>query len=150
MDPAHMSGLQRMQAFVDGSLPHPSMTDTLPMRVTAADRGFARFRARADARHLNTLGGVHGGFAATVLDSATGCAVHTLLEPGVGYATVDLSVKLVKAVPVDADLSAEARVIHSSSRLAVAEGFLRDEAGTLLAHGTATCLILRPAARSEG
>lgn len=148
MDAPELTGLERIQAFIDGRLQHPSMTDTLPMRITAADRGFVRFRARADARHLNALGGVHGGFAASVLDSATGCAVHTLLEPGVGYATVDLSVKLVKAVLPDTELTAEGRVIHASSRLGVAEASLRDAAGTLLAHASATCLIVRASVRS--
>ncbi len=144
MKPAGMSGLEILRAFIDGRLPQPSMTHTIPTRAIAAERGSVRFGARADERHLNTLGGVHGGFAATVLDSATGSAVHSMLDAGVGYSTVDLSVNLVKAIPVDQELTAEAKVIHLSTRLGVAEGFLRDAVGTLLAHATATCLIQRP------
>lgn len=81
--------------------------------------------------------------AATVLDSVTGCAVHTMLDVGVGYGTVDLNVKMLKAIPLDRDLTAEGRVIHLSRTIGVSEGSLRDEEGTLFAHATATCAILR-------
>ena len=99
---------------------------------------------RADGRHLNPLGGVHGGFAATVLDSVTGCAVHTMLEAGVGYGTVDLHVKMLRPVPRDVDLVAEGRVINLSKNLGVAEGTLKTPDGKLLAHASATCMIQRP------
>jgi len=138
-----MSGLEFVQAMVDGKFPHPSMADTIPMRAVEAGSGFVKFTVRADSRHLNPLGGVHGGFAATVLDSVTGCAVHTLLEAGSGYGTVDLNVKMLKAIPLDQELVAEARVLHLSRSLGVSEGSLRDSEGTLLAHATCTCAILR-------
>ena len=92
---------------------------------------------------MNPLGGVHGGFAATVLDSVTGCAVHARLEAGVGIGTIDLNVKMLKAVPLEQDLVAEGRVINISRSLGVSEASLRDAEGTLLAHATATCAILR-------
>jgi uncharacterized protein (TIGR00369 family) len=136
-----MSGLEVFQAMRDGKLPHATMADTIPMRVTEAGPGYVKFHARADRRHVNPLGGVHGGFAATVLDSVTGCAVHTMLEAGVGIGTIDLNVKMLKAVPQD--LVAEGRVIHVSRSLGVSEASLRDAEGTLLAHATATCAILR-------
>jgi uncharacterized protein (TIGR00369 family) len=82
--------------------------------------------------------------AATVLDSVTGCAVHTLLEAGVGIGTIDLHVKMLKAVPIEQDLIAEGRVINLSRSLGVSEASLRDADGALLAHATATCAILRP------
>ena len=138
-----MSGLELVRAMVDGSLAHPSMADTIPMRAVEAGPGHVRFTVRADARHLNPLGGVHGGFAATVLDSVTGCAVHTTLDAGVGYGTVDLNVKMLRAIPVDRELTAEARVIHLSRSLGVSEGSIRDGEGTLFAHATATCAIIR-------
>lgn len=144
MIPAGLTGLQLVQGLIDGSVPRPSMTETLPMRAVAASRGAATFKARADARHLNPMGTVHGGFAATVLDSATGCAVHTTLQAGESYGTVDLHVKLLRPLPADRELTAEARVLHVSRNLAMSEGFLRDEDGTLLAHATATCAIFRP------
>ena len=117
-----MSGLELVQAMVEGTFAHPSMADTIPMRATEAARGRVTFTVRADTRHLNPLGGVHGGFAATVLDSVTGCAVHTMLDVGVGYGTVDLNVKMLKAVPLDRELTAEGRVIHLSRTIGVSEG----------------------------
>jgi uncharacterized protein (TIGR00369 family) len=143
LNPVDMSGLELVQAMVDGTFPHPSMTDTIPMRVTEAGRGYVKFRARADKRHLNPLGGVHGGFAATVLDSVTGCAIHTLLDPRVAYGTVDLNVKMLKAIPLDQELTAEGRVLHFSRTLGASEGTIKDADGTLFAHATATCVILR-------
>jgi len=138
-----MSGLELIQAMIDGKLPHPTMADTIPMRISDVGRGHVTFRARADGRHLNPLGGVHGGFAATVLDSVTGCAVHTMLDAGVAYGTIDLNVKMLKAIPLDQDLIAEGHVIHLSKSLGVAEASLRDAEGTLLAHATCTCAVLR-------
>ena len=143
MNPLELSGLEFVQAMIEGKVPHPSMADTVPMRATEAGPGYIKFRIRADARHLNPLGGVHGGFAATVLDSVTGCAVHTVLDPGVGYGTVDLNVKMLKAIPLDQLLTAEGRVIHVSRNLGVSEGSIRDAEGAVFAHATATCAILR-------
>jgi uncharacterized protein (TIGR00369 family) len=140
---SEMSGLELVKAMIDDTVPHPTMADTIPMRITDAGRGYVKFTARADGRHLNPLGGVHGGFAATVLDSVTGCAVHTMLDAGVAYGTIDLNVKLLKAIPLDQDLIAEGRVIHLSRSLGVSEASLRDAAGTVIAHATCTCAVLR-------
>lgn len=138
-----MSGFEFIQAMMHGKVPHPTMADTIPMRVSEVGRGHVQFRVRADRRHLNPLGGVHGGFAATVLDSVTGCAVLTLLDAGVGFGTIDLNIKMLKAIPLDEGLIAEARVIHLSKKLGVSEASLRNDEGTLFAHATCTCAILR-------
>ncbi len=138
-----MSGLEIMQAMIAGALPQASIAAAIPMRGVAAEYGRVVFEATADDRHLNPLGGVHGGFAATVLDSVTGCAVHTMLEPGASYATVDLNVKMLRPIPTNTPLTGEGRVIHLSKSIGVAEGALRDQAGKLYAHATATCLIIR-------
>ena len=143
MNLSEMSGLELIQAMTDGKLPHPTMADTIPMRISDVGRGHVTFRARADGRHLNPLGGVHGGFAATVLDSVTGCALHTMLDAGVAYGTIDLNVKMLKAIPLDRELTAEGRVIHLSRSLGVSEGSIRDAEGVLFAHATATCAIIR-------
>ena len=143
MSIAAMSGLEIMRAMVEGKFPHPSIATTIPMKGISAEYGRIIFEAKADDRHLNPLGGVHGGFAATVMDSVTGCAVHTVLEPGVGYGTVDLNIKMLKAVPKNTPLVAEGRVIHISRSLGVAEGTLKDKDGVLYAHATATCIIFR-------
>lgn len=141
MNPAELSGLELILAIVEGRLPPPSITLTMPMQMQAASAGYVRFSAQADARHLNPMGGVHGGFAATVLDSVTGCAVHTMLPAGGSYGTVDLNVKMLKAVPPDTPLLAEGRVLHVSKSLGVAEGSLKTADGTLLAHATASCFL---------
>ena len=144
MNPLELTGLERVQGLIDGTLPQPSMTETIPMRVVAAEPGRVTFEARADDRHLNPMGGVHGGFMAAVLDSATGCAVQTMLEAGATYSTVDLHVKLLKAVPTGRELTSEGRILHVSRNVATAEADLRDADGALLAHATATCVIHRP------
>lgn len=137
-----LSGLELLQAIVDGKAPMPSMAQTIPMAIISVEPGSVVFAATAGQQHLNPLGGVHGGFAATVLDSVTGCAVHSLLKSGVAYATVDLNVKMIRPVPCDRELTAVGKVINMSGRLAVSEGRLQDGDGKILAHATATCMIL--------
>ena len=137
-----MSGLEIMQAMVAGEIPPATIAETFPMKGISAEYGKVIFEASADDRHLNPLGGVHGGFSATVLDSVAGCAVHTVLEPGVGYGTIDLNVKMLRPVPKGVPLIAEGKLIHISKSIAVSEGTLKDSAGKIYAHATATCMIL--------
>lgn len=144
MNPLSMSGLDLLRAAAAGDLPHASIAETIPMQLDTIESGYVKMTARAGSRHLNPLGGVHGGFAATVLDSVTGCAVHTLLEAGVGYGTVDLHVKMLRPVPRDIDLIAEGRVIHLSKNLGVSEGTLKTPDDKIVAHASATCFIQRP------
>lgn len=143
MNPLTLSGLDLLQAAAAGEAPSAPIGATMGMTGMKVEQGHVVIHARADERHLNPLGGVHGGFAATVLDSVTGCAVHSMLEAGVGYGTVDLSVKMLRPVPINADVIAEARVTHLSPSLGVAEGTLRDADGNLLASASATCFIKR-------
>ncbi|NVJ60659.1 MAG: PaaI family thioesterase [Gammaproteobacteria bacterium] len=142
MKPPHMSGLEFIQAIIDGKIPHPSMAETIPMKMVKAIQGEVTFEVKADDRHTNPMGGVHGGFAATVLDSITGCAIHTELEPGIGYGTIDLNVKVVKPIPKDETLIATGRVINISKRLGVSEGRIMDQNGKLIAYGTSSCMII--------
>jgi len=139
-----MNGLEVMQGIVDGDIPHPSMADTIPMKVTSVQKGIVLFEVIADNRHTNPLGGVHGGFACTVMDSVTGCAIHTMLEAGYGYATIDLNVKMLKPVPKNKVLMAEGRILSMSRSLGVSEGKLTDEDGKLLAYASATCMLMPP------
>ena len=145
MNPNTMTGLEIMQAFAAGHFPTPGIAKTVPMQPQEVEHGRVVFSARADASHTNPLGGVHGGFAATVLDSVTGCASHTVLAAGEGYGTTDLNIKMCRAVPFDTPLLAEGRVINVGRNLIISEGYLRDEAGKLYAHATATNMILRQA-----
>jgi uncharacterized protein (TIGR00369 family) len=141
MNPLTMTGLELLRAAVTGDRSVASMEQTIPMSFLEVDVGRVKISARADHRHLNPLGGVHGGFAATVLDSATGCAVHSTLEAGAFYATIDLQVKMLRPVPRDQDLVAEANTVHVSRSLATSEGSLRSSDGKLLATATATCFL---------
>ncbi len=144
MNPADLTGLELLQAAIDGKIPRASISGTMGMGRMEVERGRAVVHARADERHLNPMGGVHGGFAATVLDSATGCAVHTMLAAGESYGTVDLGVKMLRPIPLNADLVAEAKVTHISRTIGVSEASLRDAAGNLLASASAPCVIRRP------
>lgn len=137
------AGIELLRAMKEGKMPYSSIADTVPMRIAELDKGTIKFTVKADSRHINPLGGVHGGFAATVLDSITGCAIHTMLDAGVGYSTVDLNIKMVRAIPLNEELYAEGRVLHISKTLGVSEGTIKDTDGKLYAHATSTCLILR-------
>jgi len=147
MNIAEMSGLDWLREAVAGEVSRSSMAETIPMSFLEADSGYVKMSARANEHHLNPLGGVHGGFAATVLDSVTGCAVHSMLEAGISYGTVDLQVKMLRPVPRDQDLVAEGRAIHFSTNIATSEGTLKTKDGELLATATATatatCFVKR-------
>lgn len=143
MGQAGLNGLELLQSMIDGESSMPPMAKTIPMAMISVVPGTVRFTATAGKQHLNPLGGVHGGFAATVLDSVTGCAVHSLLESGIRYATVDLNIKMIRPVPCDQELTAIGNVINRTGRLAFSEGKLVDGDGKILAHATATCMILR-------
>ena len=138
------TGLELMQAMLAGVIPMPAIAKVVPMQVVSVALGAIEFSARADDTHTNPLGGVHGGFAATVLDSVTGCVTHTVLGAGIGYSTIDLHVKMLRAVPKFVTLKGTAKVINQSNNLVVAEGTLYDPEGRLLAHATSTCMVLRP------
>ncbi len=138
----NMTGLALIRAVVAGQLPPPSIATTMPMTIVEAHEGRVVFSAMANASHLNPMGGVHGGFAATVLDSVTGCAVHTMLGAGVAYGTIDLSVKMIRPVPQDEELLAEGKVLNLSTSLGISEGTLKSADGRLLATATATCMII--------
>lgn len=143
-NPMEMTGLKFLQAMIDGHIPAASISKTIPMQPTEISEGSVTFKAQADHNHLNPLGGVHGGFAATVLDSVTGCAVHTMLPAGVGYGTIDLNVKMCRPIPPNQALIATGKVINLSKNLGISEGKIIDEEGKLYAYATATCMIIRP------
>lgn len=138
-----MTGLEFMQAMMDGDVPYPPMAKTVPMRFMIVEDGFMKIEVSAGERHINLFGGVHGGFAATVLDTVAGCAIHTRLEAGVNYATIDLAIKMMRPVPLDVPVIAEGRVINISKSLGVSEGVMKNAEGKILAHATTTCMILR-------
>lgn len=143
MNPQQMTGLQLLQAMMDGKIPPASISEIIPMQPSHIELGEATFTVQADHRHLNPLGGVHGGFAATVLDTVTGCAVHSALEAGVGYGTIDLNIKMCRPIPQNQTLTAIGKLINISKNLAISEGKIVDAEGKLYAYATCTCMILR-------
>ena len=120
------------------------MQDTLGFELAEVDEGRTVFTAVPGQQHLNPLGTVHAGLAATLLDSAMGAAVHSTLAPGESYATLETAFNLVRVItPATGEIRTEGYVIHRGGRVATAEGRVtRSSDGKLLAHGKSTCLIL--------
>jgi uncharacterized protein (TIGR00369 family) len=124
-------------------IPHAPIAELVGMDLVELGDGRATFALDPAERHYNPLGTVHGGIAATLLDSAMGCAVHTTLNDGERYTTLELKVNFVRAITeATGRVVAEGSVIHRGGRVATAEARLTDEDGRLLAHGTSTCLML--------
>ena len=139
---AGKSGLELMQAMLRGELPWPPIARTLDFQLLEVDEGRAMFQGTPGPDHFNPMGGIHGGWYATLLDSALGCAVHTMMPAGRGYTTAELGVNLVKAIgPKVQRVRAEGKVLHCGRQLATAEGKLYGPDGTLYAHATTTCLV---------
>ena len=139
---AHRSGLDVMRAMLRGELPYPPIAKTLDFTIIEVGEGRAVFQGTPGPSHLNPMGGIHGGWYATLLDSALGCAVHTLMPPGRGYTTAELGVNLVRAIGNRAPrVRAEGKVLHCGRQLATAEAKLYGPDGTLYAHATTTCLV---------
>ena len=135
-------GLTFLQAMLDGKLPAPPIAETLGFELVAVEPGKAVFEGLPAFRHYNPLGTVHGGFAMTLLDSCLGCCVHTTMAKGEGYTTLEVKVNLVRAITQETGkIVATGRLIHRGRTTATAEGDIRDAAGSLLAHGTTTCMI---------
>ena len=137
-----MTGLEIMQAMLRGDIPYAAIAKTLDFTVLSVSPGVAVFQGTPLPQHLNPLGSVHGGWVATLLDSALGCSVHTMMPPGRSYTTAELSVNYVKAVtPKIPRVRAEGKVIHCGRQLATAEARLFGPDGKLYAHATTTCLV---------
>ena len=142
-DAEGLNGLELMHAMRDGQVPPPPIGETMNFTLTTVEEGVAVFEGEALKSFYNPLGMVHGGWAATLLDSCMGCAVHTTMEPGGHYTTLELKINYIRAISTETGrLRAEGKVVHRGRRTATAEGRLVDAAGKLYAHGTTTCIIL--------
>jgi uncharacterized protein (TIGR00369 family) len=142
MQVAHLTGLQAMQAMLRGDIPYPHIGDTMDFVFIHIELGSVTLQGTPQTKHLNPMGTVHGGWYATLLDSALGCAVHTMMPVGRGYTTAELSVNLVRGAPVGQEpLRAMGVVLHCGKQLATAEARIVDSAGKLYAHATTTCLV---------
>ncbi|HEV2912947.1 MAG TPA: PaaI family thioesterase [Pyrinomonadaceae bacterium] len=141
----NLSGLEYLQKIVEGTLPRPPISALMNFGLAELGEGRAVFTVEPAEYHYNPIGVVHGGLAATLLDSAMGCAIHSTLPAGAGYTTLEIKVNFVRPMTAETGVvRCEAQVIHVGSRTATAEGRVLDESGKLYAHGTTTCIIFRP------
>jgi uncharacterized protein (TIGR00369 family) len=139
---ARLSGLELMQGLLSGELPHASIGRTLDFMLVEVAHGQAVFQGRPGQAHLNPMGTVHGGWYATLLDSALGCAVHAALPRGKAYTTLELKVNMIRALsPAVQLVRAEGRVIHLGGQTATADARLVGPDGKLYAHASTTCLV---------
>lgn len=135
-------GLGFLKAIIDGTVPNPPISELLDFHLVEAEEGRAVFEGVPEFRHYNPIGTVHGGFAATLLDSALGCAIFSTIARGDGWTTLELKFNLVRPLTKDTGVvRAEGRIVHRGRTVATSEGDLRDRAGKLYAHATTTCMI---------
>lgn len=140
-----LSGLEYLQKIVAGELPRPPISALMNFGLTELSEGRAVFTVEPAEYHYNPIGVVHGGLAATLLDSAMGCAIHSTLPAGVGYTTLEVKVNYIRPMTARTGVvRCEAKVIHVGGRTATAEGRVVDQSGKLYAHATTTCIIFRP------
>ncbi len=143
-------GLAWMEAMMQGDLPGPSIGHTMDFLLVEVGPGRAVFQGTPGQKYFNPMGSVHGGWYATLLDSALGCAVHTLMPAGRGYTTSQLGLNIVKAIgPKVQRVRAIGQVLHCGRQLATAEARLVGPDGTLFAHATTTCLVFELPTQSK-
>ncbi|HEX6232918.1 MAG TPA: PaaI family thioesterase [Jiangellaceae bacterium] len=136
------SGLELLQAMIEGEIPSPPVMEMVGVDGFTVELGRVTIHLTPHEFHYNPLGTVHGGVLATLLDTATGCAVHSTLPAGIGYTSVDLTTKFLRQVTVDTGpLRCEGVVLSAGRRTALAEARLTDGQGRLLAHATSTCML---------
>jgi uncharacterized protein (TIGR00369 family) len=139
---AGKSGLELFKAMIAGELPAPPISQTLDFILVEAEHGRVVFQGRPGFAHYNPMGMVHGGWFATLLDSALGCAVASILPAGKAYTTVELKVNIVRPLSDKVPfVRAESRVIHGGNRMATADARLTGPDGKLYAHGSTTCFV---------
>jgi len=137
-----LAGLEFLQRLADRSYPAPPFAVETDIWIDEVEHGRVVFAAIPSNRFYNPLGTMHGGWISTLLDSAMGCAVHSVLAPGQTYTTVAMSVSFVRPVfEKTGKLKCEGKIVHAGARIATAEGRVWDEAGALIAHGSETCLV---------
>ncbi|MGH7073236.1 MAG: PaaI family thioesterase [Stellaceae bacterium] len=142
---AGFSGRQFLQAMIDGRVTAAPIGKTMSFKLVEAGEGFAIFEGEPGPHLLNPLGGVYGGWALALIDSITGCAAHSTLPVGVGFATVETKANFSRPIAPDTGrVRAEGRVVNKGRTIISAEGRILDSRGRLLAHGTSTLIVLMP------
>jgi uncharacterized protein (TIGR00369 family) len=136
------SGLEFLAAIGRGELPAAPIGELLDFVPIEFGAGRMVFQGTPGPQHYNPIGTVHGGYAATLLDSCVGCAIHTMLPAGKGYTTLELKINYIRALTdKTGPVRAEGRVINVGGQIGIAEGRITDVHGKLYAHATTTCLI---------
>jgi uncharacterized protein (TIGR00369 family) len=139
---ASMAGVDFVRAVLDGRLPAPPIMQTIEPFDCSAEPGVVIMHSVPGFRHYNPIGSVHGGYAATLLDSVMGLAVHTMQPAGTGYTTLEFKISFIRALTRDTGpVRSEGRTLNVGRRAATAEGRITDARGRLLAHATTTCLV---------
>jgi len=139
-----MSGIEYMRKLMAGELTPSGMAQLMGFKLVGVTEGHAVFSVKPDERHYNGLGIAHGGLAATLLDSAMGCAINTMMAPGKIFTTLEMKINYTRPMRSETgEVLCEANVIHVGRRTATAEGRIVDREGRLYAHGTATCMLFR-------
>jgi uncharacterized protein (TIGR00369 family) len=139
---AGMEGLDFVRAIFDGRLPAPPIMQTIEPFDCSTELGVVVMHSTPGFRHYNPIGSVHGGYAATLLDSVMGLAVHSSLPPGAGYTTLEFKISFIRGMTKDTGpVRSEGRTLNVGRRAATAEARLTDTKGRLLAHATTTCLV---------
>ena len=141
-----MNGREVLQAIVDGHLPQAPNSQGPDFWLVEVGDGFAAFEGEPSSRLLNPMGSVHGGWALTLIDSATGCAASSLLPAGVGYTTVETKGNFSRPIKMDSGrVRVEGKVVNHGRQIITAEARVLAKDGRVLAHGTSTLLVLSPA-----
>ena len=142
LDTGEQTGLEQIQFFAAGGLNYKGIGNKLGFEITEVEKGRVVFQATPTEESYNPLGTVHGGYLATLLDSALGCAIHSSLKPKLGYTTLELKVNYLRAMSASTGpIKAEGRVIQTGRRAAFAEGEIKDAEGRVYATATTTCLV---------
>lgn len=137
-----MAGIDYLRAMVDGTLPPPPISGLMEFRLVAAEPGRVVFSCTPDESAYNPIGAIHGGLVCTLLDSVTGCALHSTLPRGKGYTSVEIKVNYLKAVRLTSGpLLATGTVVKSGSRVGFTEGVVTDAGGGVVATATSTLLV---------
>jgi uncharacterized protein (TIGR00369 family) len=140
-----MSGLEFLNAVMEGRLPAAPIAAVLDFDLVEVEQGRAVFRGAPSPTVYNPVGAVHGGWIATLLDSAMACAVYSMLPAGQASTTLELKLNMLRGITADTGpVQAEGKLVHIGRRTGVAEGRLTDASGRLLAHGSSTCLVFDP------
>jgi uncharacterized protein (TIGR00369 family) len=140
-----LSGLDYFRKMLAGEVQPPPMLELFGIRIVEVETGRVAFAATADERFYNGTGVAHGGFAATLLDTALGCAINSAMPVGKRFTTLELKINLTRPLTKEAGVvRCEASVVHLGGRTATSEGRIVDSRGKLYAHGTTTCIVVEP------